>query len=264
MDNKNNIINILNAIDEINAKPKKKKIEIKNIESFTPELNHDLSIPPDVDRLILEAEKYKKSLVVSSEVISTQVEYVESDSENALILTEEVVENNTNEVQKFSDFNNKIKNLEETKKKLLVQIEYLKKDKPLLSKTDSIAKEREGLKSFENNTKENLKFIYKQVEKQKQLFLELELKSIKIERESKVYKENYERLIIENNELKTRLKITKEQIVNYETNKLDLLSALNQLNEILSKSNIVAKISPQKTSSDVEDQKKETKIDSID
>jgi 3-deoxy-D-manno-octulosonic-acid transferase len=133
-----------------------------------------------------------------------------------------------------------------------------------LSKTDSIAKEREGLKSFENNTKENLKFIYKQVEKQKQLFLELELKSIKIERESKVYKENYERLIIENNELKTRLKITKEQIVNYETNKLDLLSALNQLNEILSKSNIVAKISPQKTSSDVEDQKKETKIDSID
>ena len=133
-----------------------------------------------------------------------------------------------------------------------------------MSKTDSIAKEREGLKSFENNTKENLKFIYKQVEKQKQLFLELELKSIKIERESKVYKENYERLIIENNELKTRLKITKEQIVNYETNKLDLLSALNQLNEILSKSNIVAKISPQKTSSDVEDQKKETKIDSID
>ena len=71
-------------------------------------------------------------------------------------------------------------------------------------------------------------------------------------------------MIVENNDLKTRLKIAKEQIVNYETNKLNLLSALNQLNEILSKSNIVAKISPQKTSSENKDVKSVTKIDSTD
>ena len=92
--------------------------------------------------------------------------------------------------------------------------------------------------------------------KQKKLFLDLENHSIKIERDSNVYKENYERLIIENNELKTKLRIAKEQIVNYETNKTNLLLALDQLNEILAKSNIVGNISPQKSFLDVNNLKK--------
>ena len=69
-------------------------------------------------------------------------------------------------------------------------------------------------------------------------------------------------MVIENNDLKTRLKIAKEQIVNYEANKIDLLSALDKLNEILSKSNVVGKIAPQKPSS--ESFKKTTKIESND
>ena len=119
-------------------------------------------------------------------------------------------------------------------------------------------------KNFISNTKENLKLIYSQVEKQKKIFVDLKNYSIKIERDSSVYKENYEGLVIKNNDLKIKLKITKEQITDYETNKKDLLSALDQLNEILSKSNIVGNISPNKLSLMSYDLQKGTKTDPID
>ena len=69
-------------------------------------------------------------------------------------------------------------------------------------------------------------------------------------------------MIIENNEIKTRLAIAKEQIVNYETNKLDLISAFNQLNQTLSKSNIVGKINSNKSLSedDILNNKKKIEI----
>jgi hypothetical protein len=121
----------------------------------------------------------------------------------------------------------------------------------------------EDSKNLINNTKATLKSIYGQVEVQKKLFLDLKNHSIKVERDSNVYRENYERLIIENNELKTRVEIAKEQIVKHERNKNDLLSALDQLNEILSKSNIVGKIAPLNPTFEKTDQKKETKIEPI-
>ena len=97
-----------------------------------------------------------------------------------------------------------------------------------------------------------------------QIFLELKIHSTKIERDSSVYKENYERLVVENHELKNRLKITKEQIVSHETNKNELLTALDQLNEILSKNNIVGNISPDKSSYEKKNPKKVTEAESAD
>ena len=216
MNDNDDIISILSAIDEINNKPKRKSNEKSSTQNSIPKLNQDLIIPSDVDRIIREAEEYKKTTInyVSTSAVQKRTET--SKNENIFILTDEVL------------------NVEDI----------------------SISE------SFINNTKETLKSIYTQVEKQKKLFLDLKNYSIKIERESQVFKENYERLVIENNDLKTRLKIAKEQIVNYEANKIDLLSALDKLNEILSKSNVVGKIAPQKPSS--ESFKKTTKIESND
>ncbi len=216
MNDKDDIISILSAIDEINNKPKKRSNEKSSTQNSIPKLNQDLIIPSDVDRIIREAEEYKKTTInyVSTSAVQKRTET--SKNENIFILTDEVL------------------NVEDI----------------------SISE------SFINNTKETLKSIYTQVEKQKKLFLDLKNYSIKIERESQVFKENYERLVIENNDLKTRLKIAKEQIVNYEANKIDLLSALDKLNEILSKSNVVGKIAPQKPS--FESFKKTTKIESND
>ena len=216
MNDKDDIISILSAIDEINNKPKKRSNEKSSTQNSIPKLNQDLIIPSDVDRIIREAEEYKKTTInyVNNSAVQKRTET--SKNENIFILTDEVL------------------NVEDI----------------------SISE------SFINNTKETLKSIYTQVEKQKKLFLDLKNYSIKIERESQVFKENYERLVIENNDLKIRLKIAKEQIVNYEANKIDLLSALDKLNEILSKSNVVGKIAPQKPSS--ESFKKTTKIESND
>ena len=216
MNDKDDIISILSAIHEINNKPKKRSNEKSYTQNSIPKLNQDLIIPLDVDRIIREAEEYKKTTInyVSTSVVQKRTET--SKNENIFILTDEVL------------------NVEDI----------------------SISE------SFINNTKETLKSIYAQVEKQKKLFLDLKNYSIKIEKESQVFKENYERLVIENNDLKIRLKIAKEQIINYEVNKIDLLSALDKLNEILSKSNVVGKIAPQKPSS--ESFKKTTKIESND
>ncbi len=216
MNDKDDIISILSAIDEINNKPKKKSNEKSSTQNSIPKLNQDLIIPSDVDRIIREAEEYKKTTINYVNTSAVQKRTETSKNENIFILTDEVL------------------NVEDI----------------------SISE------SFINNTKETLKSIYTQVEKQKKLFLDLKNYSIKIEKESQVFKENYERLVIENNDLKTRLKIAKEQIVNYEANKIDLLSALDKLNEILSKSNVVGKIAPQKPSS--ESFKKTTKIESND
>jgi len=51
--------------------------------------------------------------------------------------------------------------------------------------------------------------IYKQVEKQKKIFIELKNYSIKAKLNSAFFKENYEKLIVENNKIK-KILIDKE------------------------------------------------------
>ena len=267
MDDKDNISSILDAINKINLKPIKKATKTLPTKLSIPKFNQDLTIPPEVDKLINEAEVYKKKKNISSKIRSIKTQSIAVNNESALILTEEVTSKTNNskiENQKIIEQNNKIKNLEETEKKLRFQITNLQKNKSSLSNVNYNNNTSNETKNFISNTKENLKLIYSQVEKQKKIFVDLKNYSIKIERDSSVYKENYEGLVIKNNDLKIKLKITKEQITDYETNKKDLLSALDQLNEILSKSNIVGNISPNKLSLMSYDLQKGTKTDPID
>ena len=236
MKDQDNIISILNAVNAINSKPKKNSNTLTK-QNIIPKLKHDLIISPDVDRLIVEAEEYNKSQTASSNITSNKTQQSYLQKENAYILTDEIKEPSFATELKIIEYSNTIEDLKKKENKLLLQIEEFKKNK-ILSSNEYNNNLKPDNFTPTVNTKELFQSIYKQVEEQKQLFLELKKKSIKIERDSDVYKENYERLIIENNDLKIRLKIAKEQIVSFETNKTDLLSALDQLNEILSKNNI--------------------------
>ena len=60
----------------------------------------------------------------------------------------------------------------------------------------------------------------------------------KIERESIFYRENYERLIIENNDFKKKLINSKQQITNFKNNITELEDAFENLNNIISKNSI--------------------------
>ena len=57
-----NISSILDAVNEINLKPKK-KFNILSQKNFIPKLNQNLLIPLDVDNIIKEAEEYKKKII---------------------------------------------------------------------------------------------------------------------------------------------------------------------------------------------------------
>ena len=260
MHNEDNINSILNAINEINLKPKRKTTNITTKEKIIPKLNQDLTISPDIDRLILEAEKYqKKRLITSDNNTDIQNQKKKELNKDALILTNEVKENFNIYSDSIEMLNKKIFDLNKKETTLRNKIIDLENDKNILKANNKINWQK-NYEYIKISTAEKLKSIYKQVEEQKKLFIDFKDCSDKAERDSNVYKENYERLVIENNDLKTRLKISKEQIVNYEANKKNLLSALNQLNDILSKSNIVGKISPQNTSLKKSEIKKITKI----
>ena len=262
MSNSNDIISILDAINEINLKPKKKITKNISPQKIIPKLNQDLIVPPDVDRIISEAEDFKKLTI--SPAKSILVEKKNFPSKDTIILTDEMLDASKDEDKKIVELNNKIRVLKQTEVELRLQIKNFKKNKSALLKENLDNVEFQAPETSTKNIRETLFAIYKQVEKQKQLFLDLKNYSNNIERDSIVYRENYERLIIENNELKRKLEIAREQIVNHETNKSDLLSAMDQLNEIISKSNIVGKISHQKLSSLKPNLKKEDKSESFD
>ena len=54
------------------------------------------------------------------------------------------------------------------------------------------------------------------------------------------YKDNYERLIVENNDIKKKLTNTKKQIITFEHNMKELELAFSNISNILSKSTVVS------------------------
>ena len=263
MQKPDDIISILNAVNEINLHIKKKNNKNLNNQNFPRSRNDVSSIPPDVDRLIIEAEEYKKNKLSAVPIkhfdeIKKKVDH----NDDALILNNEIIEDENIYKKSIKQLNQKLITSSNTEKKLRIEIIDLQQEITLLVKKKNRKIESENHVDFEEKTREALSSIYKQVENQKKLYIELKEHSIKVEKDSSVFKENYERLIIENNEIKTRLAIAKEQIVNYETNKLDLISAFNQLNQTLSKSNIVGKINSNKSLSedDILNNKKKIEI----
>ena len=338
MNDINDINSILNAVNEINLRSKKKKIDISIPLNPMPKLNEDFKISPDIDKLIQEAETYKKNFssvphlidtkhlkkniskttnfIKTYEEIKNQIledlyseltkkvkkntlkiifdlhlkikdlekklkdfqiikeksvnknkldvknEVIDSPivSDSSIISLEKVLSKNKNFLKdevvkslKIQDstiaiMNEKINNYKKAEEKFLLQIIDLEQDKTILSQK---AEKYDNMKDHKVNithTKKNFKFIYTQVEKQKKIFSNLKNYSIKIKQDSNLYKENYEKLVVENNNIKISLINAKDQIIVHENNKQDLLLSISQLNETLSKTNFVTNITPQKLS----------------
>ncbi len=66
----------------------------------------------------------------------------------------------------------------------------------------------------------------------------------RLEHQTIIYKENYEKIIIENKDIKQRLENTKKQISSFQKIKSEILIAVTRLNETLSKSEIIGSITP--------------------
>ena len=325
MNDIHDINSILNAVNEINLKKKNKNINSTVTQNFIPKVNQNLEISPNLNQLILEAEEYKKKLIINPpKVVSTKIKNVIKNPDNDNKIFEDVktqiiedlysklkkkVKKNSLKIifnlhLKIKDLENSLKNSQVKKEQFLDDNLISKKKQPPLNLEDINVFKQEVVTSLEiqdasieilnkkvinfkrveetlrlqiieleqdktillnkikkfdelkiqqsdlNDTKEKLIAIYKQVEKQKMIFLDLKNHSAKIEQNSNFFKENYEKLIIENNDVKKKLIIAKEQISVHESNKRDLLLSINQLNEISSKSNIALKLSPPKLSSE--------------
>jgi len=175
-----NINSILEAIEDLNKKTKK----VKDLNKIEVLKNDDIS--PQVDKIIREAEEYKKKNLSKLDTKTSSLDQGVSND------------------QLFS-------NVEQDKTILLNE------------KTELEKKIDEMKVSF---NKENT-----------------ELKT-KLEYQSIIYKEDYEKLIIENNDIKQRLKNAKQQINSFKESKLELEAAISNLNNVLSKSSIVANITP--------------------
>ena len=192
---------------------------------------------------------HKDEAIESSETQDTSITTPSKQLNNKNILKDEVIMSLKRQDLTIVDLNKKIKSFKTTEEKLRFQITDLEQDKTILLKNVEKFEEKKNYQETINDTKETLISIYKQVTKQKKIFLNLKSYSTKIERDFNFYKENYEKLIIENNDFKNKSIIAKEKIVSYENNKLDLLTSINQLNEVLSKSNVIKDISSHELSS---------------
>ena len=209
MEEKFNISSILGAVQDLNNKKRKNQkdlkepLDLKIVSEEEKKISLPISntdIPPDVDRMILEAEQHLK-----------QPKQINIEADHRFL-----------ELQKVNELLNNEKNI--TNNEIL-----------------NLKAEIIGLKNQ----------IFSVDEKNKQL-LDLNKNSI---RDFEFYKENYEKLIISNNDLKARLENVKEQVNNYESIRQELSVAINNLNNILSKSSVIKGL-PSKTGQNLDDSSK--------
>ena len=196
MEEKFNISSILGAVQDLNNKKRKNQkdlkepLDLKIVSEEEKKISLPISntdIPPDVDRMILEAEQHLK-----------QPKQINIEADHRFL-----------ELQKVNELLNNEKNITN-------------------NEISNLKAEIIGLKNQ----------ILSVDEKNKQL-LDLSKNSI---RDFEFYKENYEKLIISNNDLKVRLENVKEQVNNYESIRQELSVAINNLNNILSKSSVITGI----------------------
>ena len=163
-----NINSILVAVDDLNNRTRNTKV-IKKNKLFSKD-----EVPPQVDKIIREAEQFKK--------------------ENLLKITSksmpESMENSNLVNDKSLALNKKIKEIE-----------------------ISFNKEISELKT-------------------------------KLEYQTIIYKESYDKLLLENNDIKQRLANAKNHIHSFQEAKSDIVSTISSLNQIISKSEIIGKIEP--------------------
>lgn len=163
-----NINSILLAVEDLNNKNKNKKIVNK------PSLLTKDEVPPQADKIIREAEEFKKN-----KLFKITLQDKKKDIEN-------------------SNFKNN--------KNLVI-------DKKIEEMEVAFNKEISELKT-------------------------------KLKYQTIIYKENYDRLLIENNDIKQRLANAKNHINSFQEVKLDIVSTISNLNQIITKSEIIGQIKP--------------------
>ena len=150
----------------------------------------------------------------------------------------------------IEDLNNKKKKI-----KNLIKTEVLKSD-DVPHQVDKIIKEAEEYKkeklsklvtkTLSLNQGVSNDRLFSNVEQDKTILLNKEITELKtkLEYQTIIYRENYEKIIIENNDIKQRLDNAKQQINSFKESKSELEAALINLNTVLSKSTIVGNITP--------------------
>ena len=310
---------ILNAIEDINTKPKDRSTTVKLniIKKNKGQISQSEVLLPITEQLILEAEEHSGKiknnrsapLALNEEILILDKEY---DEQNLSIISLEEFKHDiikdihslpANKVEektlkiiidlrhKINNLENEIKTLNEKKehedynsnnntklsdnKEHLINEDYVEQNEKDLTNDESnslsvdvintlrmqesliknleINEEKLRLNTIDleqditlfNNVKindnknlsedSNQKFVNK-INKQ---FKKSDQSDSKVGREIIFYKENYERLIIENNDVRKKLVNTKKQITSFEQNIKELEDAFENLNNILSKNSII-------------------------
>ena len=140
-----------------------------------------------------------------------------------------------------------IKKLEANEEKLLLKIVELEQDVTILgNKKKNIIEEvsEESINKLNNNFDKGNKIINQQ--------------NAKTKKELIFFKENYERMIIENDKIKIKLSNSKERIIFFEQNVKELENSFENLRNILSKNSVIKLNDPLlKTYSNVDQSKKD-------
>ena len=263
-----NINSILIAVDEINLGKKKNTNNNSVTQYLVPTLNQDSIIPPDIDMLIQEAEKYKKK--TSSNILIKPLilddEYLINEENNKTLIREEgnkrlinkeSSENFENDKELLLNVDNDRYLNDETQKNLsnvkiktlkiqnLIIKDFEKNEEKLRFKITDLEQEISVLKQKktesnktvpDNNHIEIKNNFDKQI---KDLNIIHNLSIEKKVNESFFYKENYERLVIDNHNINKKLVNTRNQIIVFEQNINELKHAFKNLNKILSKNSII-------------------------
>ena len=275
MQNLYDLNSILNAIDDIHNKPKKIiPLKSNNFKKIKENVTPNAEISPITEKLILEAENYKKMLKNKSSVLSNTI----ADVLDSPAITEDVLDSPaiTEDVlilsnkYEYEEKNIEIVNLDKNEEHLINKEHIINEDNYEEDKSFLINKKKNNLsedviktllsqesiiKTFEKNEE---KLRLKIVDLQQDISLLNNKKAnvnnnpalkkkeniseqttTKTESELIFYKENYERLIIKNNDLKKKLTNSKQQIIGFEQNLKELEGAFEKLNNILSKNSIV-------------------------
>ena len=228
MNDINYINSILTAVDEINLLSKKKKnTNVSSSQNFIPKLNKNSKIPTDINNIISEAEEYRKkpsnehatndltednnlhkeisNLNFKIEDLGKELKKLKLVYEDKTTLDSKAV-NSTNILEATIDnLNKKITKFKKTEDQLKSQILGIMQDNNIITQKNKNLENLYNSTKITKNDKDTriiLISIYNKVKKYKKIFLHLRNILLNAERDLNFYKENYERLDIQNDTLK--------------------------------------------------------------
>jgi len=179
----------------------------------------------------LESINDNKEHLINEEALNIDAHLINEEASNVdeyLIDQDEDAELSEATIKTLKMQNSLIKNLEKNEEKLRMKIVDLEQDITILTnkKTNVIKNIPDDAIGFKKNYLSNET-------------VDIQQKKIKTQTELNFFKENYERVIIDNDDLKKKLSISKERIIIFEQNIKELETALGNLNNILSKNSII-------------------------